>query len=83
MSATHVGQKAAPLVVEELVELVLVGLADRRKLDRVQAELFQVLQTEVPRAESNHPVKRAARRTEKAVIIWAQRHFDTRREQCS
>jgi len=56
MLSTDVCEEDLPLVVEEGLEALLVGVADGGELDGVQAELLQVAHVQIPGHIRQHVV---------------------------
>ena len=73
--AANVGEEDLPLVVEELLEVLLIGFSDGGKLDRVEAEFLQVHQIKVPAQVRHQVVKSHTGRTKEALIIRADRNL--------
>ena len=76
MFAADIGQEDLPLVVEELSQVFLFFITDRCKLDRVETELLEVHQVQVPRQEGQKIVQRDPRRAEEPMVVRVYRHFD-------
>lgn len=77
MLSTDVCEEDLPLVVEEGLEALLVGVADGGELDGVQAELLQVAHVQIPGHKRQHVVERHAGRIKEAMIVWTDTDFHT------